>query len=226
MEKERHAGNTLQYVTLVLVFVAIAMSAYSILSPHTITIYKNVTTSATTTTVHTAQFFKINSTLITPQISLSNAPVITQEQTFGARLTDINAPFNATELAGVNNAPNSYFQIAGNMLLNNTLSNRVGGLTPKQLPVFMLNGKPVVIYFGSTTCIYCAENRWAMMLALSRFGNFSELFKGYSAVQDGDIPTVYWAPAEYNATSTTSRLRPLFWTAGRARPSAADSIRQ
>lgn len=197
-------NNTLQYVTLVLVLVAIAMSAYSIISPRTTIVYRNATTSSTTTTVHTAQSFNINSALITPATSLPDAPVITTNQSFGARLTDINAPFNASELSGINNAPDSYFEIAGNMLLNNTLTNRVGGLSPKKLPSFVLNGKPVVMYFGSTTCIFCAENRWAMLLALSRFGNFSQVFKGYSAVQDGDLPTVYWAPTEYNATSTTS----------------------
>ena len=39
-----------------------------------------------------------------------------------------------------------------------------------------------------------------MALALSRFGSFEQLFKGYSSLEDGDVPTLYWAPAQYNAT--------------------------
>ena len=66
---------------------------------------------------------------------------------------------------------------------------------------FLLNGKPSVIYLGSITCIFCGENRWAMALALSRFGNFSNLFKGYSALGDSDVPTLYWSPAHYNSST-------------------------
>ena len=39
-----------------------------------------------------------------------------------------------------------------------------------------------------------------MALALSRFGSFEQLFKGYSSLEDGDVPTLDWAPAQYNAT--------------------------
>ena len=63
------------------------------------------------------------------------------------------------------------------MLLNNTLANSVGASTKNVTP-FLVNGKPSVIYFGSITCIFCGENRWAMALALSRFGNFSHSIQG------------------------------------------------
>ena len=210
MEKERRSrgtGNTnniLLYATIAIGLAAIAISGYAVLSPRTVVIYKNITTSLSTTTVQVAQSFDISSPVLTPEVSLASAPVITQNETFGKRLTDINAPFNSSELAGINNAPDSYFETAGNMLLNNTLTNRVGLSNPKKLPSFVLNGKPVVIFFGSTTCSFCAENRWAMLLALSRFGNFSNVFKGYSSIGDGDITTIYWSPANYNATSSTA----------------------
>jgi hypothetical protein len=141
----------------------------------------------------------VNGSLITPPMSLPDAPVITQNQSFGSRLTNINQPFNATELAIINNASNSYFEEAGMMYLNGTIDGV--GVQPSLSPMLIVNGKPSVIYLGAISCLYCAENRWAMALALSRFGKFNALFKGYSSFGDLDIPTVYWAPAEYNASS-------------------------
>jgi len=178
---------------------AIVTSSYAILNPRTIIVYRNST--STTTTIPVVQGYNIQSTFPQPAMTLADAPIITENQTFGQRLTDINAPFNALELNVINNAPDAYFEKGGQMLLNNTLANHVAA-TPKKLSLFMVNGKPTVIYFGSTTCIFCAENKWAMALALSRFGNFSPLFKGYSALQDGDLPTVSWAPTHYGNSST------------------------
>ncbi len=36
-----------------------------------------------------------------------------------------------------------------------------------------LNGKPEILYIGAEYCPYCAAERWAMIVALSKFGNFS-----------------------------------------------------
>ena len=126
----------------------------------------------------------------------------------GQRLTGINAQLSGSELSVINNAPNSDFETAGQMLLNLTLPEEginktmdayVGtvylySMTRQQYRPFIVNGKPSVIYVGAISCIYCAENRWAMALALSRFGSFSALYKGYSSLKDGDAPTLYWAP--------------------------------
>jgi hypothetical protein len=52
-------------------------------------------------------------------------------------------------------------------------------------------GKPVVTYLGAEYCPYCAGERWAMVLALSRFGSFSHLGTTHSASEDvhPDTPT-------------------------------------
>ncbi len=115
-------------------------------------------------------------------------------------LAGIDQPLNATELGVINNAPNSYFELAGEAYLNGSLSNQVGAQATNTTPL-IINGRPSVIYLGSITCIFCGENRWAMALALSRFGSFSSLFKGYSSLGDGDVPTLYWRPDNYNATN-------------------------
>ncbi len=37
------------------------------------------------------------------------------------------------------------------------------------------NGKPEILYIGAEYCPYCAAERWAMVVALLKFGNFSNL---------------------------------------------------
>src|SRR5712692_8559609 len=37
------------------------------------------------------------------------------------------------------------------------------------------NGKPEVVYVGAEYCPFCAAERWALSVALSRFGSFSGL---------------------------------------------------
>jgi hypothetical protein len=138
--------------------------------------------------------------LITPPLSLPGAPPILTEQPFGHRLTDINVPMNSSQLAVINSEPDSYFDTAARMYLNGSLTSLVGQ-DIVNTPLFTVNGKPAVVYLGAISCVYCGENRWAMALALSRFGVFQNLFLGYSSWGDQDVPTVYWAPAPYNATS-------------------------
>ena len=136
---------------------------------------------------------------VVPASSFPDAPIITTVQPVGLRLTNINSPLNQTELSVLNNAPNNYFETAGQMFLNRSLANLVGTPVDKG-PEVILNGKPSVIYLGANTCVFCGENRWAMALALGKFGTFAQLFKGYSSLQDGDLPTIYWAPSHYNVS--------------------------
>ena len=42
-------------------------------------------------------------------------------------------------------------------------------------PPLTLNGKPEVLYIGSEACPYCGMQRWGLIVALSRFGKFSNL---------------------------------------------------
>ena len=141
--------------------------------------------------------YNITGTLIVPPTYLPDYPAITQNQPFGSRLTNINQQLNSTELSVIDNAPDSYFETAGQMYLNGSLKNYVG-TQPLKVSPFIVNGKPSVIYLGSITCIFCGENRWAMALALGRFGSFSRLYKGYSSFGDGDLPTLYWRPDAYS----------------------------
>lgn len=53
-----------------------------------------------------------------------------------------------------------------------------------QAPALTENGKPKVLYIGAEYCPYCAAERWAMVVALSRFGTFSNLGLTHSAADD------------------------------------------
>jgi Domain of unknown function (DUF929) len=161
--------------------------------------YRQGSQSTTVSTFTSYMPISISGDLITPPLSLPDAPPITAEQPFGSRLTNLNVPLNASELAVFNNASDAYFVTAAQMYLNRSLAIPIGA-TVSAAPLLVVNGKPSVTYLGAISCVYCGENRWAMALALSRFGEFQHLFKGYSALQDQDVPTVYWAPAHYNAT--------------------------
>jgi hypothetical protein len=70
-------------------------------------------------------------------------------------------------------------------------------------PVLKVNGKPDLLYVGAEFCPVCATERWAMYVALSKFGTFSpQPGQIHSAVRDGDIPTLTF----YNTTYTSPYL--------------------
>lgn len=72
-----------------------------------------------------------------------------------------------------------------------SVANQIGAGTATSLPVALnapsvtSDGKPVVTYMGAEYCPYCAGERWAMVLALSRFGTFDKLGATHSA--SGDV---------------------------------------
>ncbi len=69
------------------------------------------------------------------------------------------------------------------MIANNeTLANQVMFGNVSGFPInvnaqkpLVFGGKPGVLYFGADYCPYCAITRWSLILALMRFGNFTEL---------------------------------------------------
>jgi hypothetical protein len=65
--------------------------------------------------------------------------------------------------------------------------------------------KPEVLYIGAEYCPYCATERWAMAVALSRFGTFSGLRGIYSSSTDVDpsTPTLTFYKSTYTSTYLT-----------------------
>jgi hypothetical protein len=61
-----------------------------------------------------------------------------------------------------------------------TLPNKVSGTSVSR----DAQGKAVVTYIGAEYCPYCAAERWALAVALSRFGTFSNLSGTHSSSTD------------------------------------------
>ena len=62
-------------------------------------------------------------------------------------------------------------------------------------------GRPQIIYYGAEYCPYCAGERWAMIVALSRFGSFSGLQTTHSASDDvyPNTPTFTFYGSSYQS---------------------------
>ncbi len=75
-----------------------------------------------------------------------------------------------------------------------------GNTTP-----LLLNGKPEVLYMGAEYCPYCAAERWAMVVALDKFGNFSGLKYMQSSSTDvyPNTPTFTFVSATYTSPYIT-----------------------
>jgi hypothetical protein len=55
---------------------------------------------------------------------------------------------------------------------------------PAGTPPLEQGGKPEILYLGAEYCPYCAAERWAIVVALSRFGTFSNLGGTESSATD------------------------------------------
>jgi len=72
----------------------------------------------------------------------------------------------------------------------------------KNQPPLVSNGKPEVLFIGAEFCPYCAAERWAVVMALSRFGNFSDLKFMTSSAFDTDPSTATFS--FYKSTYTSN----------------------
>jgi hypothetical protein len=54
-------------------------------------------------------------------------------------------------------------------------------------PLKGANGKPEVFYYGSEYCPYCAAERWSLIMAMSRFGEYKDL----RLMKSGDAPEAF-----------------------------------
>jgi hypothetical protein len=78
-------------------------------------------------------------------------------------------------------------------------------LTPVTGTQLTLGGKPEMLYIGAEYCPFCAAQRWAMIVALSRFGTFSGLSTIHSSSTDAypNTPTFTFYGSKYTSTYLT-----------------------
>jgi hypothetical protein len=83
------------------------------------------------------------------------------------------------------------------------------GPTPINGAALTQNGKPEMLYVGAEYCPYCAAQRWAMVVALSRFGTFSGLHTVHSSSSDVYANTPTWTFYKSSYTSTYLSFTPV-----------------
>jgi hypothetical protein len=73
-------------------------------------------------------------------------------------------------------------------------------------PALSIRGRPAVVWVGALYCPTCAAERWALVIALGRFGTFDKLFTTASAGSEvfADTPTFSFDGSVY--TSRTVAL--------------------
>lgn len=76
---------------------------------------------------------------------------------------------------------------------------------PSGTPPLTMGGKPAVVYIGAEYCPFCAAERWAMVVALGRFGTFSDLGTTTSSSTDvhPNTPTFTFHGASYTSPYLT-----------------------
>jgi len=79
---------------------------------------------------------------------------------------------------------------------------RIGSGGSAGVPIFRdSSGKPIFLYVGAEYCPYCAAERWSMVVALNRFGSFSNLHIISSSSTDAypNTPTFTFYKSTYSS---------------------------
>jgi hypothetical protein len=65
---------------------------------------------------------------------------------------------------------------------------------------FASGGKPVVVFIGGEFCQFCAIERWAIIISLMRFGNFTSLHYMTAGAAEGDYATFTFVGSSYSSS--------------------------
>jgi len=101
----------------------------------------------------------------------------------------------AALIAQLTSLPASEFETVGQGSANNLIKPVTGS------PLTGATGKPQVLYVGGEFCPFCAAQRWALIIALSRFGTFTGLQATASseAIEFPNTPTFTFRSAKYTS---------------------------
>jgi hypothetical protein len=83
-------------------------------------------------------------------------------------------------------------------------------------PPLTIGGKPAIVFVSEESCPFCAAERWALAVALSRFGTWSHLGTTTSSATDvyPGTATLSFRAAHYQSTELTLRTTELADNAG------------
>ena len=119
-------------------------------------------------------------TTLTKQVT--GVPVSTQDSVGGGSISSSNFIPESAIAAASSSSPGVYFATVNGSPLTS-------------------GGKPEVLYIGAEYCPFCAAQRWAMIVSLSRFGTFSGLTTIHSSSTDIYPNTPSWT--FYGSTYTS-----------------------
>ncbi len=107
------------------------------------------------------------------------------------------APVATSTLADLTSLPTSAFDAVG--VSAPTSGVQLPHVVRTGAPELTSGGKPLVFYTGAEYCPYCAAERWALVVALSRFGHFTALYATSSSGTSAypGTPTFSFAGAAY-----------------------------
>jgi hypothetical protein len=114
-------------------------------------------------------------------VALVLVKVLTHHPASAAALKSTSAASNNTIVSQITSLPATELDKVG---AGPSGSAAVAPLKSISGPPLTLNGKPEMLYIGAEFCPYCAAERWSMVVALSRFGTFSNLHFIHSTPND------------------------------------------
>jgi hypothetical protein len=112
---------------------------------------------------------------------------------------------SATAASAVTSVPASTQYGVGSGSVTAWLTNDEGGsapLVPISNSPLTRGGKPEMLFIGAEFCPFCAAMRWSMAVALSRFGHFTTMLRGFhSSPSDAypNTPTLTFYKARYTS---------------------------
>lgn len=85
---------------------------------------------------------------------------------------------------------------------------RVGLVGARQGILIRSKSSPTFFYAGAEGCPYCAAERWAIVVALARFGRFSglTLMESNPTIEDPNTPTLSFLHAHYHSRYLRANL--------------------
>ncbi|MGO8685849.1 MAG: DUF929 family protein [Candidatus Dormibacteria bacterium] len=113
----------------------------------------------------------------------------------------VNQPVPASVLAAVTGVS----PVVSSSIGAGGLSSPLEQISGSPAPLTGSGGEPQLFYLGAEYCPYCAAQRWSVVIALSRFGTFSNLHLTMSDTNASDFPDTH-SFTFYGSSYTSSYL--------------------
>lgn len=113
--------------------------------------------------------------------------------------TEASTPVSQAQISQLSGVPVSTLVAAAQAAQPSAATPPTG--LPAGTPALTSAGKPEILYMGAEYCPYCAAERWPMVMALSKFGTFTNLHATRSSSTDvnANTPTFTFVGSSYSS---------------------------